>query len=104
MYSSFYVRPASGEQVQTAVSLTSDPRPALLGTVTGDTGKPVADALVVLTASGKTQPDQLVGTEYTDEFGQFSFGPLEAGVLYQVRISRTDVRLRTLEQNPTQAD
>ena len=104
MYSSFYVRPSAGEQVQTAVSLTADPRPALLGTVTDDTGNPVADALVVLTASGQTQPDRLIGTEYTDEFGQFSFGPLEAGVLYQVRISRTEARLRTLEPKPAEAD
>jgi hypothetical protein len=102
MYSSFYVRPAAGEQVQTAVSLTPDPRPALLGTVTSSAGKPVADALVVLTASGKTAPDRVVGTEYTDAFGQFSFGPLEAGMLYQVRISRTDRRLRTLEQTPAE--
>lgn len=102
MYSSFYVRPSAGEQVQTAVSLLPDPRPALLGTVTGDSGKPVADALVVLSASGQTEPDRIVGTAYTDDFGRFSFGPLEAGVLYQVHISRIGTRLRTLEQSPSE--
>ena len=102
MYSSFYVRPSAGEQVQTAVSLLPDPRPALLGTVTGDSGKPVADALVVLSASGGAEPDRIVGTAYTDDFGRFSFGPLEAGVLYQVHISRIGIRLRTLEQNPSE--
>lgn len=103
MYSTFYVRPSAGEQVQTAVSLTSDPRPALLGTVTGASGKPVADALVVLSASGQTEPDRIAAAAYTDEFGRFAFGPLEAGTLYQVHISRNDIRLRTLEQTPAEA-
>lgn len=99
MYASFYVRPSAGEQVQTAVSLTADPRPALLGTVVGDDGKPLSDALVTVTASGKTQPDRIIGAQYTDDLGQFSFGPLEAGTLYQVRVSQTAVRLRTLEHD-----
>lgn len=102
MYSSFYVRPSAGEQVQTAVSLLPDPRPALLGTVTGDSGKPVADALVVLSASGQTEPDRIAAVTYTDAFGRFAFGPLEAGTLYQVTVSRIGIRLRTLEQSPSE--
>ncbi|MGN1015056.1 MAG: carboxypeptidase-like regulatory domain-containing protein [Butyricicoccus sp.] len=103
MYSSFYVRPSAGEQVQTTVSLCPDSRPALLGIAVGEDGKPLTDALVVLTASGQTEPDRVVGTMYTDELGQFSFGPLEAGTLYQVRVSRMGTHLRTLEQAPIEA-
>ncbi len=102
MQSSFYVRPSAGEQVQTMVSLHSDTRPALLGTAVNGEGRPISNALVVLTASGLTEPDRVVGTAYTDEMGQFSFGPLEAGVLYQIRISHMSLQLRNLEQIPEQ--
>lgn len=98
MQSSFYVRPSVGEQIQTSVTLCADPRPALLGVAVNQTGRPIADALVVLTASGLTEPDQLIGTTYTDALGQFAFGPLEPGTLYQVRITQLHLQLRTLEQ------
>lgn len=101
MQSNFYVRPSSGEQIQTAVTLCADPRPALLGTAVNADGRPVADALVVLTASGLTEPDCVIGTAYTDALGQFAFGPLEAGTLYQVRITQLNLHLRTLEQPET---
>ena len=98
MYSSFYVRPSAGEQVETTVSLRPDTRPALLGTAVDEAGKPVAQALAVLTASGKTDPDRVVGVTYTDELGRFAFGPLEAGVLYQVSVHADSMLRRTLEQ------
>lgn len=98
MQSNFYVRPSVGEQIQTSVTLHTDPRPALLGTAVGEDGRPIADALVILTASGLTEPDRLVGTTYTDALGQFAFGPLTSGTLYQVRICQTNLHLRTLEQ------
>lgn len=98
MQSNFYVRPSSGEQIQTAVTLCADPRPALLGTAVNADGRPVADALVVLTASGLTEPDCVVGTAYTDAMGQFAFGPLAPGTLYLVRITQLNLHLRTLEQ------
>ncbi len=99
MYSSCYIRPSAGEQVQTTVSLQAEPRPAIVGTAVDCDGKPVCDALVILTASGKTQPDTVAGVMYTDELGQFAFGPLEAGTLYQVRIVHNVPRIRTLEQS-----
>ena len=98
MYSSFFVRPSAGEQVETTVSLHADPRPALLGTAVSADGKPVAGALVVLTASGKTAPDPTVGVTYTDEMGRFAFGPLEPGALYQVSIYADSMLHRVLEQ------
>lgn len=98
MYSSFFVRPSAGEQVETTVSLRADTRPALLGSAVDADGKPVADALVVLTASGKTSPDPIAGVAYTDEMGRFAFGPLEAGVLYQVSIYADSMLHRVLEQ------
>lgn len=98
MYSSFFIRPSAGEQVQTTAVLRPETRPALLGTAVDTDGKPVADALVILTASGKTEPDRTVGVMYTDALGQFAFGPLDSGTLYQVRIVRSGLRLRELEQ------
>ena len=98
MYSSFYVRPSAGEQVETTVSLQPDDRPALLGSAVDAGGQPVADALVVLTASGKTAPDRVVRVSFTDEMGRFAFGPLEAGALYQVSLYADKMLRRTLEQ------
>lgn len=98
MYSSFFVRPSAGEQIETTVSLTPQLNPALLGTAVNPDGKPAAGALVVLTASGKTNPDRVAGIAYTDELGRFAFGPLEAGMLYQVSIYANSMLRRVLEQ------
>ena len=98
MYTSFYVRPSAGEQVETTVALRPDTRPALLGTAVDQSGKPVAGALAVLTLSGKTEPDRVVHVTYTDELGRFAFGPLEPGALYQVSLHADAMLRRSLEQ------
>ncbi len=98
MYSSFYVRPSANELVQTTVSLRPETSPALLGAAVDADGKPVEQALVILTASGKTEPDRVAGVTYTDALGRFAFGPLEAGVLYQVSLYADSMPRRTLEQ------
>ena len=84
MQSIFYVRPSAQEIVETAVTLREPDPPVLLGTVTDDSGKPVSHALAVLYASGGVQPDTVAGISCTDAQGRFFFGPLEAGVLYEI--------------------
>lgn len=98
MAANFYVRPARREQVETTAVLHAADRPVLLGSVVGEDSKPIADALIVLYASGGTQPDRVTGVTFSDEMGRFAFGPLEAGVLYQVRIYADTMLRRTLEQ------
>ena len=92
---SFFVKPAAHEVVHTTVSLSADARPALLGTVCGADGKPASGALV--TVSCADAPERPVGALYTDEQGQFAFGPLEAGRLYHVKVFKLSDNFRALE-------
>lgn len=98
MSTSFYVRPSAGEQVETTVCLHPETRPALMGTAVDENGKPVCNALAVLTISGKTEPDRVVRVTYTDELGRFAFGPLEPGALYQISLYADAMLRRSLEQ------
>ncbi len=94
---SFYVKPSEHEVVETSVSLALDKRPALTGTVSYPDGKPVEAALITFYRADL--PSRPVGALYTDEFGRFSFGPLEPGQLYHVKVFHSDGEVRTLEQN-----
>ena len=97
-FETFYVKPSENELIETVVHIKPDPRPALLGSVVGAEGRPVASALVaVYQSGGGSAPDTPVGSLYTDEFGQFAFGPLEPGKLYIVRVYKNGDRRRTLE-------
>ncbi len=93
---SFYVKPAAHEVVETTVSLAADQRPALIGNVVGVDGKPVDAALV--TVYRADAPDMPIAALYTDEHGQFAFGPLAPGQLYQVKVFKLGDAIRALEQ------
>lgn len=92
----FFVKPAPHEIVQTTVSLAADQRPALIGTVVGTDDKPVDAALV--TVYRADAPDTPIGALYTDAAGQFAFGPLAPGQLYQVKVFKSGDNIRALEQ------
>ncbi len=98
-FETFYVKPSENELIETVIHIKPDPRPALLGSVLNEAGKPVAGALVaVYRSGGGGAPDVPIGSLYTDEFGQFAFGPLDSGKLYLVRVYQNDGQIRTLEQ------
>ena len=102
---SFFVRPGAHERVETVVHLQPDRRPALLGTVRGENGRPVEDALVtVYRSGGADQADQPVGALYTDALGRFAFGPLEPDGLYQDQVFKSGTASRILEQPLTSDD
>ncbi|MDO4270068.1 MAG: carboxypeptidase-like regulatory domain-containing protein [Eubacteriales bacterium] len=93
---SFYVKPAAHEVVDTTVSLFLDQRPALVGTVVDGDDKPVEAALVtVYRADAPTRP---ISALYTDELGRFTFGPLESGKLYHIKVFKSTDGIRALEQ------
>lgn len=97
-YDTFYVRPSENELIETVVHIKPDPRPALIGSVVDPAQRPVAGALVCVYESGDdTAPDKPIGSLYTDETGQFAFGPLEPARLYIVRVSKCGGKRRTLE-------
>lgn len=97
-HQSFYVKPAAHEIVQTTVSLAADQRPALIGTVIGADDKPVDAALI--TVYRADAPGAPIGALYTDEQGQFAFGPLAPGQLYHVKVFKCGDSIRALEQTP----
>ena len=92
---SFFVKPAAHEVVETTVALSADQRPALVGTVLGTDGKAVSAALVTIYCADA--PETPVGALYSDEQGQFAFGPLEAGRLYHVKVFKRSDNIRALE-------
>lgn len=92
---SFYVKPAAHEVVETTVALSADQRPALVGTVLGTDGRAVSGALVTIYCADA--PETPVGALYSDEQGQFAFGPLEAGRLYHVKVFKRSDNIRALE-------
>jgi protocatechuate 3,4-dioxygenase beta subunit len=91
----FYVKPAPGEPVETAVSLERDLSAAVSGTVISSGGAPVGEALVLLFRAGEEKT--LIGSQLTDDEGQFFFGPIEGDVLYQIKIYKNTVKVRELE-------
>lgn len=92
---SFYVKPASHEVVEATCALSADQRPALIGTVLGTDGKAAPGALV--TVYRADAPETPVGALYTDEQGQFAFGPLEPGKLYHIKVFQRSDDIRALE-------
>lgn len=97
---SFCVKPNAHERIETTIHLQSDHRPALIGTVLNDTGKPVENALITIYKSGCAKGDDTtIGTVYTDNLGRFAFGPLEPNHLYEVKVFKYDEHSRILEQN-----
>lgn len=92
---SFFVKPAANEIIATRSALSPDQRPALTGAVTGADGKPAAGALVTIYRAGASEAP--IGALYTDEQGQFTFGPLDPGQLYHVKVFHPSDNIRALE-------
>lgn len=91
----FYFKPAEGEHIETTVRLEPEKAAAICGTVRDKNGLPAEGALVLLFRSG--QEKTLLDRQITDEEGQFSFGPIEANVLYLIKAYKNSVKIRELE-------
>ncbi len=73
---------------------------AVCGTVRDRSGAAVEGALVLLFRSG--QEKKLLDRQFTDEEGQFSFGPIEGNVLYLIKVYKNSVKLRDSRSSPTE--
>lgn len=93
----FYFRPGQGEQIETTVTLRHDNRSAIHGYVKDADGAPYSDAAVLLFEAPERGDPKLVSQIFTDEFGQFVFGPLEPGQLYLAKVYQNTTRVRELE-------
>ena len=91
----FYFKPAEGEHIETTVKIEQEKAAAVCGTVRDRGGAVVENALVLLFRSG--QDKKLLDRQFTDEDGQFSFGPIEGNILYLIKVYKNSVKLRELE-------
>jgi protocatechuate 3,4-dioxygenase beta subunit len=91
----FYFKPAEGEHVETTISIDEEKAAAVCGTVRDREGAVVEGALVLLFRSG--QDKTLIDRQFTDDEGQFSFGPIEGNVLYLIKIYKNSIKIRELE-------
>ncbi|MDR0839323.1 MAG: carboxypeptidase-like regulatory domain-containing protein [Oscillospiraceae bacterium] len=89
----FYFKPGVGSHIETRVTLREDTQPAICGTVmAGDAPAPAALVLLL-----RAQDRKFVDRQFTDDDGQFFFGPLEPDELYLVKIHRSGTEIRELE-------
>lgn len=91
----FYFKPAEGEHIETTVKIDQEKAAAVCGTVVDKAGAAVEGALVLLFRSG--QDKKLIDRQFTDDEGQFSFGPIEGNVLYLIKVYKNSVKVRELE-------
>lgn len=91
----FYFKPAEGEHIETTVKIEPERAAAVCGTVLDKAGAAVPDALVLLFRSG--QDKKLIDRQFTDQEGQFSFGPIEGNVLYLIKVYKNSMKIRELE-------
>jgi hypothetical protein len=95
IFSKFYFRPDSGEQVQVTLTVSEESHAAVCGTVTDQAGCAVQDAVVILYVCDTTDPQPIAGL-CTDDDGQFVFGPLEGGKLYMVKVFYNNLQIREM--------
>jgi hypothetical protein len=96
-FTKFYFRPGQGEQIETTVSLRQDARSVIHGYIKDTEGEAYSDAAVLIFEARETEDPKLISQMFTDEFGQFLFGPLDPGKLYLVKVFKNTMRLRELE-------
>lgn len=80
--------PMENEQIDTTINLEEEVRSVIHGVVRDCRGKPVKDAVVKLLRAGGTDPCDLIPIThtFTDDCGQFLFGPLTPCKKYVIKV------------------
>ena len=75
------------QQINAIARIENEDRSAILGTVVNNSGRAIADAVVVLlkVTDRCSIPTPITHT-FTDKYGQFVFGPLCANKFYEIEI------------------
>jgi hypothetical protein len=90
----FYVKPAPGERVESTLTLPPSQAASIYGVVQTADGTPARGCVVLLYDEHEPAP---LAQAFTNEEGQFCFGPLVGDRLYIINIYYDDAQIRTLE-------
>jgi hypothetical protein len=100
---SFSFTPGENEQIETVIKLPQEHRSIIHGVVKNHCNKVVKDAVVKLFefVIQDDEPSLIPLTHtFTDEYGQFLFGPLAACREYVIKVWVNDVKIRELVIRP----
>lgn len=99
----FAFTPEKNEQLEALIKLPEEPRSIIHGIVKNHKNKLVKDAVVKLfelkNASNPCALKPITHT-FTDECGQFLFGPLAPNKQYVIKVWVDDIKIRQLIINP----
>lgn len=93
----FYFRPGEGELIETVVHLNPERDSSIHGYVRDSEGRAIFEALVMLFKTGENDELTFHTQTFTDEMGQFIFGPLTPGQLYMIKVFKNAVKIRELQ-------
>lgn len=99
----FAFTPEKNEQLEALVKLPEEPRSIIHGIVKNHNNKLVKDAVVKLfELRNPSNPCSLkpITHTFTDECGQFLFGPLIPNKQYVIKVWVNDIKIRQIVINP----
>jgi hypothetical protein len=99
--------PKENEQIEAVIRIPEEKRSVIHGIVKDWRNKVVKDAVVKLfevVGSGNSNALKPITHTFTDEYGQFLFGPLCAYKKYVIKVWFDDVRIRELVITPDDED
>ncbi|WP_010252429.1 hypothetical protein [Acetivibrio cellulolyticus] len=94
--------PKPNEQIDTVITLEDETRSMLFGIIKDCKGKVVKDAVVKLFKAKDCDERcslKPITHAFTDECGQFFFGPLEPGKRYVIKVWVNDVKVYNTEED-----
>lgn len=103
----FQVTPGKNEQIELTVKLQEEQRSVIHGIVLDCNNKPLKDAVVKLfEVNNPCDPCSLIPIThaFTDECGQFLFGPLTPNKKYVIKVWHSHVTIRPVVIKPDQCD
>lgn len=95
----FKFTPEENEQIEAVIKVPEENRSAIHGVVLDCRNKPVKNAVVkLLIIKDPSKPNTIcpITHTFTDEFGQFLFGPLCPNKCYIVKVWFNDVKVREI--------
>jgi hypothetical protein len=103
----FKVTPEENEQIEAVIKVPEEHRSVIHGVVLDYRNKVVKNAVVkLLILKDPSKPNSLcsITHTFTDEMGQFLFGPLCPNKCYVIKVWFNDVKIREVTVKPDQCE